>query len=256
MAKQFILVCTIFIFLFGCQSTGNTKKVLPQYIFKHDQNYLTSIDQAQTKALGENKLLMLVLGAEWCHDSTGLAKKFSTLKMQNILTERFEVLFIDVDFFEDRHDIAQKFGYPAYFGTPTVMVIEPKTSSLLNLLSIPKWQNADSIPLNEYVHYFKTVGLDARQPQSNNLRLSLQFDLFTQKQVERLKNGFDYLRPIWKEVRTEKNKDGTQLQIVAEEVWQFRVQLQKDIHSLYEQMNQKDRTELELPVYDKFSWEL
>ena len=67
---------------------------------------------------------------------------------------------------------------------------------------------------------------------------------------------FDHLRPIWKDVRTGKDEDSTQLETVAEEVWRFRVQLQNDLHKLYDRVDQNDKTKSELPVYDKFSWEL
>lgn len=41
--------------------------VLPEYSFKADDNYLLSVEQAQTRAIENNKLLLVVLGAQWCH---------------------------------------------------------------------------------------------------------------------------------------------------------------------------------------------
>ena len=37
--------------------------VLPEYSFKADDNYLLSVEQAQTRAIENNKLLLVVLGA-------------------------------------------------------------------------------------------------------------------------------------------------------------------------------------------------
>ncbi|WNO61323.1 hypothetical protein [Rheinheimera sp. MMS21-TC3] len=41
--------------------------VLPEYSFQADDNYLLSVEQAQTRAIENNKLLLVVLGAQWCH---------------------------------------------------------------------------------------------------------------------------------------------------------------------------------------------
>jgi hypothetical protein len=251
MARLLFLICSLPLFLSSCQSPQAVTEVLPQYVFKAAPQLMVSIEKAKDQALIKDKLLLLVLGAQWCHDSTGLAKNFSTAKMQTILQERFETLFIDVGYFEDQHNIVQKFGYPAYFGTPTVLVIDPKTDRLLNQNTIPKWQSADSISMEEYLTYFNTVGLNAPPPQINNPQLVL----FIQKQVQRLRQGFDYLRPIWKDVLSEKNNDTALLSSVAEEVWHFRVTLQKDIHNLYKQAAKIDGADLIYPVYDKMSWE-
>lgn len=252
MTRLLFLTCLLSLFLSSCQSTQEVPQILPQYVFKPNPDLMLSIDKTQTKALKEDKLLLLVLGAQWCHDSTGLAENFSTTKMQTILTERFETLFIDVGYFEDRHNIVQRYGYPAYFGTPTVLVIDPKTHALLNRNTLPKWQNAHSIALNEYEQYFQTIGFESPRPVGTTAEL----DLFIQKQVKRLRNGFDYLRPIWQDVISEKSKDSALLSSVAEEVWHFRVQLQKDIHKLYAQATQNDHADLAYPVYQTLSWEM
>ncbi|WP_144212725.1 thioredoxin family protein [Shewanella donghaensis] len=234
----------------GCQSAHHAD-ALPQYTFTPDANYPETVAATQEKALQQQKLLLVVLGAQWCHDSRGLAGKFSDPKMQTVLKQRFETVFIDVEYFEDRHAIAQQFGYPAYFGTPTVLVVDPKTSKLLNRETVPIWQSGDSVPLDEYIDYFSYVGKVAPLPVIDSEQLSD----FTQAQVARLKQAFDYLRPVWKDVRGGTQKDSTELSIIATEVWKFRVQLQKNINIMNEQLRQNPQIELVIPSYEKFSWE-
>ena len=255
MTKHYFLLVVLAIFLFSCQPSHKAAEVLPQYTFKEDPNYMQSLALAQTKAVEDNKLLLVVLGAQWCHDSTGLAATFSNPQMHDILQTRFETIFIDLAYFEDRHNAVQKYGYPAFFGTPTVMVIDPKTNVLLNHNTISKWQNADSVPFEEYIEFFKTIDITPQVSQHQNSESHLQLELFMQKEVERLKKGFDHLRPIWESVRSGNEESEDLLEDVAEEVWNFRVKLQKDFHRLHEQIDQNNSQELDYPEYDELSWE-
>lgn len=236
--------------MIGCQSAQHAD-ALSQYTFTPDTNYTAAVAATQEKAKQQNKLLLVVMGAQWCHDSRGLAGKFSEPQMQTVLAQRFETVFVDVEYFEDRHAIAQKFGYPAYFGTPTVLVVDPKTSTLLNRETVPIWQNGDSVPLEQYIDYFSHVGETAPKPVIDSVSLAH----FTQEQVARLKRAFDYLRPVWKDVREGKQKDSSELSAFATEVWKFRVQLQKDINAMNEQLRQNPQVVLVIPSYEKFSWE-
>ncbi|WP_119967679.1 thioredoxin family protein [Shewanella japonica] len=237
--------------LMGCQSTEHHAEALPQYTFIAHDNDLQRVELAQSKALEQGKLLLVVMGAQWCHDSRGLASNFSDQTMQPILISRFETVFVDVAYFDDMHSLPQKYGYPAYFGTPTVMVIEPKTGQLLNEVNLSKWQSADSVPLDEYIEFFSTIGT---QPVES-LPTSPQLDEFIDANVAHLKQGFDYLRPIWAAVRNGKAGDSKELQAVATEVWQFRTQLQKDIIAMKQELAANPQTALAFPEYGKFSWE-
>ncbi|WP_299568467.1 thioredoxin family protein [uncultured Shewanella sp.] len=237
--------------LMGCQSAEHHVETLPQYTFIAHDNDLQRVELAQSKALEQGKLLLVVMGAQWCHDSRGLAGNFSDQTMQPILISRFETVFVDVAYFDDMHSLPQKYGYPAYFGTPTVMVIEPKTGQLLNEVNLSKWQIADSVPLDEYIEFFSTIGT---QPVES-LPTSPQLDEFINANVAHLKQGFDYLRPIWAAVRNGTETDSKQLQQVATEIWQYRTQLQKDILAMKLVLVADPQVNLVLPEYGQFSWE-
>ena len=237
--------------LMGCQATKHHTEALPQYTFVAHDNDLQRVELVQSKALEQGKLLLVVMGAQWCHDSRGLAANFSTETMQPILTSRFETVFVDVGYFDDKHSLAQKYGYPAYFGTPTVMVIEPKTGQLLNEVNLSKWQSADSVPLDEYIEFFSTIGIEPVE----KLPSSAELDEFIKISVMHLKQGFDYLRPIWAAVRDGTATDSKQLQQVATEIWQYRTQLQQDIVAMKLQLVSDPHTKLILPEYGKYSWQ-
>ena len=237
--------------LMGCQSTTHHGEALPQYTFNAHDNDMERVASAQSTAQANGKLLLVVMGAQWCHDSRGLAAKFSTNQMQTILSDRFETVFVDVGYFDDMHFLPQKYAYPAYFGTPTVMVINPETSQLLNEVNLSKWQSADSVPMDDYLAFFSSIG---SQPVPR-LHSSAELDLFTEKNVAKMKQGFDHLRPIWAAVREGNTDKSDELQAVATEVWKFRVLLQQDIFRLKSELTDNPDTKLVFPEYTDFSWQ-
>ncbi|WP_026377166.1 thioredoxin family protein [Aestuariibacter salexigens] len=102
----------------------------------------------------ENKLLMLVLGADWCHDSRGFARTISQTDLQSIMSPRYHTVMMSVGYLDNLQSVMSQFGHPVYFGTPTVLIVEPHSRQLLNRNSLAIWQSADSQPQEEYVNYF------------------------------------------------------------------------------------------------------
>ncbi|QBF82596.1 thioredoxin family protein [Shewanella maritima] len=252
------LVLMSILALSACSSNQHSKEhhsdhslptTLDKYQFTANNNYLADIDAAKQQAIESNKLLMLVMGAQWCHDSRGFIANLSSDEMQAIVAQRFVVELVDVAYFDDLHHVAQQYGYPAIFGTPTVLVIEPKTNKVLNYNSVSKWQSAHSVPQAEYVSYFASIGDAPWQAPTTNA----QFDEFIAQQTDKLKQAYDYQRPIWAQVRAGK-ADDKQLTKVATEVWKYRVQLQKDIYRLQAELAANPNKELVLPQYPAFSW--
>lgn len=229
-------------------------KTLPQYIFAKSTDIQSQIDKANELASQTNKKLMLVLGAEWCKDSRYLAAHFSSKEMQEVLTEQYETVFIDVGFFEDYHAVVQEYDYPAYFGTPTVLIIEPEQKALMNRTSIRKWLDAANVKQQDYIDYFSNtnndIDLSAEQPDIQRADI-LKF-IETNSQI--VIDGFKHLEPIWAAVRTGETKDASQLGKVATELWEFRSQAQKDIQKIYKMVLAGKEKEVVLPTYDEVSW--
>jgi hypothetical protein len=144
-------------FIFATSSfaaAGEETKVLESYVFTPTGNPILQAETALSKALAENKYALIVLGAQWCHDSVGLAENFSTDEMQTVLTARYVTQFIDVAYLEDRRDITNLVGYPNYFATPTVLIVDPVSNTIVNMDSLKEWQSADSVDLEIYIEQF------------------------------------------------------------------------------------------------------
>lgn len=101
------------------------------------------------------KRSIIVMGANWCHDSRGLAYYFENpvFRAENI-EPYFEQVYIDVGEKNRNIDIAQKFGLEEIKGTPTIFVLS-SDGQVLNLDTAPTWRNAASRSEEEIIEYFK-----------------------------------------------------------------------------------------------------
>ena len=111
------------------------------------------LDDALERAKLRGNRVLLVLGANWCHDSRGLAAKFEKPQFQSLIAMNYELVYVDVGFKNRNIDIAQRYGIDDIVGTPTVLVITAD-GVLLNRDTAPTWRNADSRSDEETLTYF------------------------------------------------------------------------------------------------------
>ena len=105
------------------------------------------------KAALSGKKPLIVMGANWCHDSRALAAHFETSKFTALLRDHYEPIYIDVGQKNRNVDIAQRYGYAPIVGTPTVIILSPEGEQL-NRISAPTWRNAASRSGREVYDYF------------------------------------------------------------------------------------------------------
>jgi hypothetical protein len=231
-----VCLCVIFASAFMAAADGE-KNVLSNYVFTPTKNPSLQAETALSKALAENKYALIVLGAKWCHDSVGLAENFSTDEMQTVLAERYVTQFIDVGYLEDRRDITTLVGYPNYFATPTVLIVDPVSNTIINIDSLKKWQSADSVDLQVYIEQFSRFNQEetpTKPALSNNMP---PLDAFEAQQSERLQQGYRVLGPLLaiSDVEDGSNMTGQEREQFVKlwrEVKKFRTNLQANIHEL------------------------
>lgn len=128
-----------------------------------DRDAKTDLEATLAAAMENNKLALVVMGANWCHDSRGLAAQFEKERFQtDILGPHYELVYIDVAEKNRNIDIAQKFGLDDIVGTPTVFII--KDDQVLNLKTAPTWRNAASRTEDQIAEYFLKFG-QTRSPE-------------------------------------------------------------------------------------------
>jgi hypothetical protein len=106
-----------------------------------------SVDAGLARAKASGRHVILVLGANWCHDSRAFAGWMETERFQSLLKDRFELVYVNVGMpqTKDGHNlhIAERFSVTDIEGTPSVLVLS-SDGVLLNGESAKSWRNAAS----------------------------------------------------------------------------------------------------------------
>jgi len=249
-------LATAFAALSGCMSTQDSTP----YSYVPSASPYEDVESAQQRALEQNKLLLVVLGAQWCHDSTGLAERFKTKEMNLILRAHYETVFVDVGTLEDRRNITQRFNYPIYYATPTVMIVDPNSSALLNRTTMDIWGRADSIPLSEYLQYFLRFPAMTKAEKAPfiNWKATEEEVAYNKEQAVRLQNAYDKLGPLLAQDLEGNTPEG--LNELWKETKRFRTELQETLVKRAELTLDAERTNdvnttPALRHYNPFSWE-
>ena len=101
------------------------------------------VDAALARAKAGNRMALIVMGANWCHDSRALAGWFAQPRFAAMIAARYELVYVDVGYKDRNIDIARRFGIKSIKGTPTVMIVSGN-GKLLNKKDAPTWRNAAS----------------------------------------------------------------------------------------------------------------
>lgn len=224
-------------------------------VYAHSDNPMLDVQEALERAKTHDSLLLIVMGAHWCHDSRGLADKFMSPQLAKLLAESYELVFVDVAYYNDLRDITQRFGQPHYFATPTVMIVNADTELLINAKDMHIWGAADSVPMETYLEYFATY---AANPVPQVLPLPAAnasvIHAFEQQNAERLNGAYQVLVPgMQAEDRT--GKASKLFLDQWREVRRYRTALQQDIQKLRQQAQNTSAEALVIPQYPRFSWE-
>ena len=125
--------------------------------FEQDADAMAQVDAALVRAERSDKRVLLVMGANWCHDSRGLSGWLAEPRLAEMLEAKYEVVYSEVCYPQRGEGcniaIAQRFGIQSIKGTPTVLILSAQ-GLLLNRKSAPKWRNAASRSEEEIYVYF------------------------------------------------------------------------------------------------------
>jgi len=147
--------------LTACTPTPTARHAPPDHpearLYEDDRAAMADVDAALTRAVERDTRVLLVMGANWCHDSRGLAGWLSTPRFARMIHARYELVYVDVGHPQEGEgrniDIARRFGIKEITGTPTVLILSPQ-GALLNAETAPTWRNAASRSEEEIFEHF------------------------------------------------------------------------------------------------------
>lgn len=106
-----------------------------------------AVDKALARAVQNDHRLLLVMGANWCHDSRALAGWLATERFEGLVADHFELVFVNVGMPQEGDgfnlDIARRFGIDEVPGTPNLLVVTPE-EMLVNPETATSWRDAAS----------------------------------------------------------------------------------------------------------------
>ena len=108
---------------------------------------MADVDAALASAAEGDKRVLLVMGANWCHDSRALAGWLGTERFTALIDERYELVFVNIGMPQsgDGHNfaVAQRFGLEDLPGTPNLLVLTAD-GTLVNADTAITWRDAAS----------------------------------------------------------------------------------------------------------------
>jgi len=257
------------------KANANNKESQSKSIYETGELYLPSedqnadVDKTLNKALKNNKLALIVMGANWCHDSRSLASKLYQPDVKEIIDANYELVFVDVGYMTNIKNIITRFGMPVIYATPTVLIVDPKSNQLINADNMHIWRSAATLSILQTIEYFTEVAKNkqTRLAALSHLEgvdmaklkmLNLSINDFEQQQADRIYKAYTIVGPLLKELKeTGKAKD-------FEQNWgtvaQHRYQLTDDLTKLRKQAveiasQKSSRQKLAFPKYQAFKWE-
>ncbi len=147
--------------LAACASSANGKPAICDDLpagdicaYDAERDASDDIRIATEIAAANDQKTIVVMGADWCHDSRALAGYLLNERFKPLIAEHYRVVFVDVDQKNRNIDIARRYGVDAIVGTPTVFVLD-SDGTVLNLDTAPSWRNAASRTENAIYDYFE-----------------------------------------------------------------------------------------------------
>ena len=204
------------------------------------------LEEALRQAHMEGKPLLLILGANWCHDSRSLAGYFDSPEVKQAASH-YQVLPVNVGYLENKSALLGQFKYPAYFATPTVLAIDPVSKAVLNRASLVTWQSAHNESAATLAEYLDAI---ATNSPANGTHSEIPPSLieFETQQANVLYAHYQQLGVLLKQ--EDEGQATPTLNAKWREVKAFRVKLQNDLIDLHQQPELPGA----FPTYPEISW--
>lgn len=234
-------------------------------LYLPSENALADLTAVIDTGKETGKLVLVVMGANWCHDSRGLAARLYQEPLRSLVREHYETIFVDVGYLDKGKDVINSLGVSVYYATPTVLIIDPMSGQLVNEHNRHLWADAYSISMDDSVEYFRQMSQTdltalraVGEVSGEQTAIMAEIDAFERHQADRLYKAYTVLGPMLKAYK----EDGAGA--FSEEAWNevrdFRYKVPADVDALrasaLEQIAAGETDiRLDYPKYTSFTWE-
>ena len=234
-------------------------------LYLPSDNVPGDVSSALEAARENNKRVLIIMGANWCHDSRALASRMYQEPLRALIDEHYEPVFVDVGYLDISQEVVRSIGVPVYFATPTVLILDPISGRMVNADNRHQWGDAYNISMQDSVEYFRLMA-DSHPPPVNGgsvasadlQQLLDEIEVFQDVQAKRLYAAYAVIGPMLKAY-----KDGNTPELFEDrwnEVGDFRMSIPADIAALradaYARVAAGESgIKLKYPQYPAFSWE-
>ena len=230
-------------------------------LFEPSADALADVERALARAGDNDRLGLVVLGGNWCHDSRALAARLGRSPLAEVIEENYELVFVDVGFLDKGRDVVQQFGVPQFYATPTVLIIDPSTGQVVDNEERHLWSHASEVDMASSVDYFDKWAADdaAGEPASAELQqLYAEIDEFEQHLAVRVAAGYAVVGPMLEAYKAGNAPEDFEAR--WDELAGFRMAIPDDIAELRHEARRRiaageDDIQLEFPAYPLLSWE-
>ena len=254
--RAVVLIVIAFI-VHGC--ANGTAMIDAGYYQAYDDP-LTKVEATIDEAGAEGKLALVVLGGNWCHDSKAFAKALGKDDLSAQLDERYETAMISVGFLDSGLDVAAKYDPMGIFlHTPTVMIIDPATRSVINWRDNVQFRDAYKLADDHIAAYFERYAEEGGEM----LPAATGNDLYSERlqaiqtgliapQVARISAAYTIIGPLLE------RRDET-LDSFWNPVRDLRYEMGDDVVQLIAEVADAEGSDSatfsDLPTYAPFPWE-
>ena len=232
-------------------------------LFEPSDDPLADVQRAIAVAGVTERRALVVLGANWCHDSRALAKRLQRSPLKEVIQQHYELVMVDVGFYEQGREVVQQFGVPHFYATPTVLIVDAGKGRIVDNDERHMWGNAYRISMSESVEYFEKYAAKRLVPgpeaESTELKqLYAEIDQFEAQLAERVAAGYAVVGPMLEAYKA--GNEPEEFDASWDELSAFWNAIPRDIKELRDEAQRRvsegeENIQLEYPEYPPLSWE-
>ena len=224
---------------------------------------VADLRQALGRAAEADRQALVILGANWCHDSRALAARLHKSPLKEVIQQHYELEFVDVGYLDKGRAVLDELDVAQFYATPTVLIVDPSNGAVVNDADRHIWGNAYNIDMATSVGYFEQWATreepaDAATKSATLHRLYAQIDRFERQQAKRVAAGYAVVGPLLKAYK--EGDAPEQFNARWDELRDFRTAIVQDIRKLRDEAIRQEAEgeqdiQLVFPHYPALSWE-